>query len=191
MIKRKIKNILFKFYHLIYFPNVIIGKSFKFWGFPKFINFPNSKIEIGDNFTAISNQYKNPIGLNHAVMIRTECEKAQIKIGSNVGMSGGTISATNSVTVGDNCLIGANCIIVDSDYHQISPNNRRFESDSKNIKSAPVTIKNNVWLSMNVVVLKGVVIGENSVIGANSVVSKSIPPNVIASGIPAKVMKEI
>lgn len=40
-------------------------------------------------------------------------------------------------------------------------------------------------------ILKGVIIGKNSVIGSNSVVCKSIPNNVIASGNPAKVIKEL
>lgn len=55
----------------------------------------------------------------------------------------------------------------------------------------PITIGDNVWLSCNVVVLPGVTIGENSVIGAGAVVSKDIPPNSVAVGVPAKVIKTL
>ncbi|AGM26203.1 maltose O-acetyltransferase [Spiroplasma syrphidicola EA-1] len=57
--------------------------------------------------------------------------------------------------------------------------------------SKEIIIENNVWLGANVTVTPGVVIGENSIIGAGSVVTKNIPKNVIAAGIPAKVIKEI
>lgn len=54
-----------------------------------------------------------------------------------------------------------------------------------------ITIGDNVWLGANVIVLPGVTIGENSVIGAGSVVTKDIPANVIAFGVPCKVHREI
>jgi len=53
---------------------------------------------------------------------------------------------------------------------------------------AKVTIGDNVWLGMGVTILKGVEIGDNVIIGAGSVVSRSIPSNSVAAGIPAKVI---
>ena len=53
-----------------------------------------------------------------------------------------------------------------------------------------VIIKKNAWLGEGVAVMPGVTIGENSVIGANAVVTKDIPDNSIAVGIPAKVIKQ-
>ena len=55
----------------------------------------------------------------------------------------------------------------------------------------PVTIGNNVWLGANVTVLAGVSIGDNAVIGAGSVVTRSIPANVVAVGVPCRVLREI
>lgn len=59
------------------------------------------------------------------------------------------------------------------------------------IRALPITLCDNVWLTMNIIVLPGVTIGENSVIAAGSVVTKSIPSNVMAGGNPCKVIKEI
>lgn len=56
---------------------------------------------------------------------------------------------------------------------------------------APVTIRRGAWVTVNCTVLPGVEIGENSIIAAGSVVNKSIPANVIAGGIPARVIRAI
>lgn len=58
------------------------------------------------------------------------------------------------------------------------------------MKSAPVTIEDNVWIGANVTILPGVVVGRGSVIAAGSVVTKSVPPNSLVAGVPAKVIKE-
>jgi acetyltransferase-like isoleucine patch superfamily enzyme len=56
---------------------------------------------------------------------------------------------------------------------------------------APIHIGNRVWIGSNVVITKGVTIGDNSVIAAGAVVTKDIPANVVAGGVPAKVIKGI
>ena len=53
-----------------------------------------------------------------------------------------------------------------------------------------VIIKRNVKIGANSVILQGVTIGENSVIGALSLVNRSIPPNVVACGVPARIIKQ-
>jgi acetyltransferase-like isoleucine patch superfamily enzyme len=95
-------------------------------------------------------------------------------------MGGTIVAAAGSIVIGDDLLCGVNVTITDTDRHGIRPDERR-----KAGQSASVAIGNNVWLGLNVVVLKGVTIGENSIISAGSVVNKSIPPNVIAGGVPA------
>lgn len=55
----------------------------------------------------------------------------------------------------------------------------------------PIHIGRNCWLGSGVCVMPGVTIGDNTVIGAGSVVTKDIPANVVAYGIPCKVIREI
>ena len=73
-------------------------------------------------------------------------------------------------------------------YTSIHPLDRELRN--KGLESAkPITIKKDVWIGGNVVILPGVTIGENSVIGAGSVVTKDIPDNSVAVGNPARVIR--
>ncbi|CAF1671767.1 unnamed protein product, partial [Didymodactylos carnosus] len=55
----------------------------------------------------------------------------------------------------------------------------------------PITIGNNVWIGGGAIINANVTIGDNSVIGSGSVVTKNIPENVVAVGIPCKVIKKL
>ena len=59
------------------------------------------------------------------------------------------------------------------------------------IRRKDIHIGNKVWIGAGVVITKGVTIGDNSVVAAGAVVTHDIPANVIAAGVPAKVIKEI
>ena len=54
-----------------------------------------------------------------------------------------------------------------------------------------VVIGKNVWISVSVVILNGVRIGDNTVVGACSLVRNDLPANVLAAGIPAKIVRQI
>ena len=58
-------------------------------------------------------------------------------------------------------------------------------------KTAPVIIKDNVWIGDSSIVCKGVTIGTNSIIGAGAVVVDDVPANVIAAGNPARIVKQL
>lgn len=159
----------------------IQGKS-KFKGWCSVYKRPHSRIALGSGCSFNSSHYSNHIGLNHRCIITTMQEGAFIKIGDNVGVSSSSITSFKSVTIGNNVRIGANCVIMDGDFHL---------DDPRTSPPRPITICDNVWLGYGVVVMKGVRIGANSVIGANSIVTKDIPENVVAAGSPCKVIKEI
>ncbi|WP_276866203.1 DapH/DapD/GlmU-related protein [Mediterranea massiliensis] len=139
----------------------------------------NSIIHIGQNCTFNSSSYFNYRGLNHRCILQTGTEDAQIIIGDNCGFSGVSIVADIGVIIGNNTKIGANTRIGDRDDHP-----EIYASQPQRI-----IIEDNVWIGMNVTIMKGVTIGKNSIIGAGAIVTKDIPANVIAAGIPCKVIK--
>ena len=59
------------------------------------------------------------------------------------------------------------------------------------VSKGEIVIGNNVWLGDKVTILGGVHIGDNVIIGTNSVVTKDIPANAMAAGVPARVLKQI
>lgn len=147
------------------------GKS-KFFGFPKVFKHKKSDIKIGDRFENRNIWHSNPLGINHPTIFCTWKSGAKIKIGNDVGISGGSIVASKSIEIGNGTLIGANCTIIDTDFHPTRSKKRRY--DKKNIKSVPIKIGNNVFVGMNSIILKGVTISDNKIVPAGSVVRKDI-----------------
>ncbi len=108
------------------------------------------------------------------------------------------IQCVDRVEIGEFTAIAKNVYITDNNSHPINPEFRRYMrttpsgSDARawiHAEHAPVIIGNNCWIGQNVRIQKGVTIGDNSVIGACSVVTRSIPANCVAVGVPAKVVK--
>ena len=121
------------------------------------------------------------------ILLQARGHQSRIFIGAHTAMSNNISIICKSVQIGDGCQIGDMVSILDCDFHEINPSTRN-ESHGK---ISPVVIGSNVWLGSRVMVLKGVTIGDNSVISAGSVVTRSIPANVIAGGMPAKVIRHI
>ena len=106
-----------------------------------------------------------------------------------------TILDTCPVTIGNNVMCGPNVTFA-TPLHPLLPTQRnaRKQSDGKiaDIEyGAAITVGDNCWLASNVTVCPGVKIGKNCVIGAGSVVTKDIPDNSLALGVPAKVIRQI
>ncbi len=161
---------------------VNLGKNCRFKGWTSFFRSRGSFINISNNCSFNSSPYTNHIGLNHPCIICTHSNKAIIEIGDNTGMSSTTINCWNKITIGENVRIGANCIIMDGDFHT---------DDIRSGSPNPINICDKVWLGANVVVMKGVTIGENTIIGINSVVTRDIPSNCVAAGNPCKVIRPL
>ncbi len=101
----------------------------------------------------------------------------------------------NKIVIGDNALITPNVQI----YTAFHPTNalERFGNTKEDgtfefckTQTAPVTIRDNVWIGGGAIIMPGVTISNNVVVGAGSVVTKDIPDNVIAFGNPCRVIRE-
>lgn len=128
----------------------------------------NSVLEI--------NKFKIYSGANISIN-----DNAILKLGSGYINHNVNIACFHRIEIGKNVAISENVVIRDSDNHQITSHQHN--------PTAEIIIKDNVWIGMNVIILKGVTIGEGSIIGAGSIVTKDIPPYSIAVGSPAKVIK--
>lgn len=109
-----------------------------------------------------------------------------ITIGDHVLLSPGVrISASNSISIADSCMLASHSYITDSDWHGI------YDRSLPPAEKSFVRLEENVWVGDSAIVCKGVTIGKNSIIGAGSVVTSDIPANVIAAGNPARIVKEL
>jgi acetyltransferase-like isoleucine patch superfamily enzyme len=170
------------------FKGIKIGRSTIFYNKARFNRYPESRINIGNCCVFDSAKYHNLIGVDKCCLISTMSKDARLQIGNSSGFSGVRIGCAEKITIGNNCLIGANVLITDTDWHSLDPAKRM---DAASTKTKPVKIGNNVFIGINSIVLKGTEIGDNSVIGAGSVASGIIPPNVVAAGNPCKVIKTL
>ncbi len=123
-----------------------------------------------------------------ALLIQPRDRDALIEIGNSNWFSNNiTLCANKKISIGNGCQIGDHDAIYDCDFHEIDPTTRHLSFG----QTSPVVIGNNVWLGSRVIVLKGVTIGDNSLVGAMSTVTKSIPANCVAVGIPSHIIRYI
>ena len=139
--------------------------------------------EITELFTRIT---AKPVG--QGVRIETPFYTdfgKNITVGNNVFINAGCkFQDQGGIVIGDGTFIGHNTVLATLD-HDIDPDKRHL------LHPAPIHIGNKVWIGAGVMITKGVTIGDNSIIAAGAVVTHDIPANVIAAGVPAKVIKEI
>jgi len=165
---------------ILRFKGISYGKSIRFYGLTKFKRSNNGIIKIGDNCIFRSTHTSNLIGINRPCIITALAQGSELIISDDCGFSGTVIGCFEKIVIGKNVMCGANTLITDSDWH---PNDPRSRSPR------PIIIGDNVWLGVNVTVLKGVNIGPNAIIGAGSVVTKDIPANITAAGNPCRAIK--
>ena len=170
---------------------VEVSPAAKLMGLPIISRCAGSQIVIEDEVVLCSWSRWTALGVSHAVVIRTLTAAASLRIGRGTGISGGSFCAAVSVDIGERCFIGADVVIVDTDFHSLADADRRTGDDWGKIQSAAVHIGDGVFIGARSTVLKGVRIGEGAVIGAGSVVTRSVPARHVAAGNPAVVVRAL
>jgi maltose O-acetyltransferase len=108
-------------------------------------------------------------------------------VGSRTFANFGLISLDVAVVrIGDDVQIGPNVQLLTA-LHPVAAGPRRDKWEA----ARPITIGDNVWLGGGALVLPGVTIGDNTVVGAGAVVTRDLPPNVVAVGNPARIIRAV
>ena len=94
--------------------------------------------------------------------------------------------STGRIIIGNTVSLAPEVFIIASDYG--FERGKPFRQQSK--RERDVVIGDDVWLGVRVVVTAGVTIGDGCIVGAGAVVTKDLPPNAIAAGVPARVIGE-
>ena len=171
----------------IFISRLFLSKNIRIVRFPYYIR-GSKYVKWGKKFTS---------GFNlriDADPINNKFDKFVLTFGNNVEVNDYVhIGAVENVYIGNDVLIASKVFISDHNHGSYSgklQSSPELKPSERNIVSSPIIIEDNVWIGELVSILPGVTIGKGSIIGANSVVSKSIPPNCIAVGIPAEIIKK-
>ena len=159
-------------------------------GRPVFRLAEGGEIRLGERVRLLSRRGSNPLQLRSPCALTLLAPNARITIGDDSALSGVVICATISVEIGRHVLVGANCTIVDTDFHPISPIQRR-EHPTRGAVSRPVRIGDDVYIGTQAILLKGTTLGDGCVVGAGAVVSGVFPANSMIAGNPARIVRQI
>lgn len=151
------------------------GRNFRVFG-TLILSGPGEVI-LGDN-----------VSLMGRVTPWTHSREAKIVIGGGTKMDGVRLGCAQSISIGRDCII-AECRITDTDFHSTHVDRRT--NPAAPVRTAPVIIEDNVWISVEVGLLPGAWIGRNSAVGYGSVCVRRYPENSILFGNPAKVVAPV
>ena len=134
--------------------------------------------------------YPSPLFLSTYAYLEARHATARIEIGARTWINNNfrAIAEHTRISIGTDCLIGMDVEVVDSDFHSLRAADRRGVRPHL---AEPVSIGNAVFIGSSVKILKGVSIGDNAVVASGSVVTRDIPSNVVAAGVPAVIVRQI
>ena len=159
-----------------------IGKGVILNGFPAIRRKGSGMLIIGNGVTLNTARWANWLNTSGSMMLSVE-DGAILEFKRGCGVSASQIIANIGIEIGEDALLGAGCLLCDSDMHEIP-----LGSD-KTLAMAPIKIGKGVFIGARCIILKGVTIGDRAVIGAGSVVTKDVPADAIAAGNPARIVR--
>ena len=118
---------------------------------------------------------------------KIRCHEGEVEIGPKtvIGQEV-TISAYQRVVIGEQCVVADRAMFIDFDHGMVEVERPiRLQG----IYKRDVRVGHNCWIGYGACVLRGVTVGDNSVLGTYAVVTKDVPDNAIAAGVPARVIR--
>lgn len=105
---------------------------------------------------------------------------AQLEIGHNTYLNGGSIECSYGIHIGNDCAIADGVRIMDNSWHT-----------AHSLAGGGITkIGNKVWIATGAIILPGITIGDGAIVAAGAVVTKDVAARCMVAGVPAKVVKE-
>lgn len=143
---------------------------------------PGVKLEIGRGAKLALGRWS---WIGHGTKIRVHEGRVSIGARSVLGQEC-TISAYQRVELGRECIIADRAMMIDFDHGTVEVERPiRLQG----IYKRDVRVGHNVWLGYGACVLRGVSIGDNCVVGTSAVVTRNLPANAVAVGVPARVIR--
>jgi acetyltransferase-like isoleucine patch superfamily enzyme len=161
---------------------VKIGARVLIHGFPRVFRKEGGEVIFCEGVTINASFWSNPLNDGRRTVLHVG-RGARLVLGRNSGLSNARVICSERIMIGEESLVGAGCLICDSDMHEIPL------GSSSAVKTAPITIGKRVFLGAGCIVLKGVTIGDGVVVGAGSVVAVNLPPGCLAAGNPCRVIR--
>ena len=116
----------------------------------------------------------------------------ELIIGNNVGIGWQThIAVGSKIVLEDDVRMGGRNLLSGFPGHPLDPVARARGDADTDDQVGDIIIEQGAWLGMGVAVTAGVTIGRGTVVATNSVVTKDLPANVLAGGVPARVIRPL
>jgi len=134
------------------------------------------------------NLYGCEIGDGSKIGTFVEIQK-NARVGKNCKISTHTFIC-EGVVIEDNVFIGHGVMFINDKYPRSTTDGGAMQTEA-DWKVVPTLVKQGASIGTNTTVLCGVTVGENAIVGAGSVVTKDIPANSVAAGVPARVLRKV
>ena len=143
---------------------------------------PGVKLEIKRGARLVLGRWS---WVGHGTKIRVH--EGEVRIGAKTVLGQEcTISAFKQVSIGRECIVADRVMLIDFD-HGVVEVERPIRLQG--IYKRSVRVGHNCWIGYGACVLRGVTVGDNCVLGTSAVVTKDLPDNAVAAGVPARVIR--